>query len=238
MSMTARRTWGPSFDTWQTLFAFVYRGLATGACVAVFALPLAAVLIGIPRPAETVPFLLACALPLGPALSAAFWAYGAARDTGSNAPVALFLRGLAATAWRGLGVWAIATVLAVFLYVDAVAVAGTPFALMLGPVLGVLGLVVVAATPVALAVVALPQRPGVFASAKAGVYTALRRPLPSLMTLFVLGAWIVIILAQPVVGALGLGGFALMLVWMNASAQLAAVGLPADSDGTVSRWSE
>ncbi|WP_309065581.1 hypothetical protein [Microbacterium sp.] len=230
--MTARasqRPWGPGFDTWQSLFAFAYRGLATGACLALFALPLAVVLIGVPRPAETAPFLILCALPLGPALSAAFWAFDAASDTGSSAPFALFARGLAATWWRGLGVWAITSALAVFLFVDAVAVAGTPFALLLGPLLGVIGVVVLAATPVALAAVGMPQRPGILAAAKAGLYAAVRRPLPSLMTLLILGAWVVIVLAQPVVGVLGLGGFALMLVWMNAAAQLTAVGARPDS---------
>lgn len=220
-----RRPWGPGFDAWQSLFAFAYRGLATGVCVTVFALPLAAALIGIAEPLAAMPFLLACALPLGPALGAAFHGFDAARRTGAAAPFAQFWRGLRATAWRALGVWAIALALLLFLYVDVIAVAGTPFAMLLGPLFGMLGLVVIATVPVALAVVALPTRPGVLASAKAGLYTAIRRPLLSLLTLVVLAGWALITLAQPVIGALALGGFVLSLVWMNASGQLAAVGV-------------
>lgn len=221
-----RRTpWGPGFDTWQSLFAFAYRGFATGLCVAVFALPLAAALIGTAQPLSAMPFLLACALPLGPALSAAFHGFDAARRTGAATPFAHFWRGLRATAWRGLGVWALVLALLLFLYVDVIAVAGTPFATLLGPLFAVLAVIVVAAAPVALTVVSLSARPGVIAAAKAGLYTAIRRPLLSLLTLAVLAAWVVIILAQPVIGALALGGFALSLVWMNASGQLAAVGV-------------
>lgn len=221
---TQRRAWGPGFDTWQMLFGFAYRGLATGVCIAVFALPFAAALIGLARPWESVPFLVLCALPFGPALGAAFRGYALARETGSNAPFALFLRGLRETGWRSVGVWATASALLVFLYVDVVAVAGTPFALLLGPLFGVLGVIVLAAAPIALTALGTESAPGVLASAKIGLYSALRRPLPSLITLLVLAAWVVIILAQPVVGVVGLGGFALMLVWMNAEAQLAAVG--------------
>lgn len=223
--MAERRPWGPGFDTWQSLFAFVYRGLATGVCVTVFALPLGAALIGVAQPLAAMPFLLACALPLGPALSAAFHGFDAARRTGAVSPFAQFWHGLRVTAWRGLAVWALALALLLFLYVDVIAVSGTPFAALLGPLFGVLGAVVVAAIPVALTVVALPARHRVLASAKAGLYTAVRRPLLSLLTLLVLAALVVIILAQPVIGALALGGFALSLVWMNASGQLAAVGI-------------
>ncbi|PRB13059.1 DUF624 domain-containing protein [Microbacterium sp. MYb62] len=225
-----RAPWGPGFDTWQSLFAFAYRGFATGLCVAVFALPLSAALIGIAHPLSAMPFLLLCALPLGPALSAAFHGFDAARRSGAATPFAHFWRGLRATAWRGLGIWALTLALLLFLYVDVVAVSGTPFAVLLGPLFAVLAIIVLATAPVALTVVSLPAGHGILAATKAGLYTAIRRPLLSLLTLAVLAAWILIILAQPVIGALALGGFALSLIWMNASGQLAAIGVGVGSD--------
>lgn len=218
-----RQPWGPGFDTWQMLLGLGYRGFATGLCVTIFALPFAVALIGLPQPLTAAPFLLVTLLPLGPAVTAAFHSFNAETQTGAGTPFVNYLRGLRATAWRGLGVWTLTLAMALFVYVDLIAVAGTAFAVLLGPLFAVLGLMLIAATPVCLSAIALPQHLGVFGAAKLGLYTALRRPLLSLLTVFILAVWAVITLAQPVLGALALGGFALTAIWTNTSLQLAAV---------------
>jgi hypothetical protein len=54
------------------------------------------------------------------------------------------------------------------------------------------------------------------------VVLAVRRPVHTLLSIVVVAAWAMIVLAQPVLGVLGLGGFALLVLQANAAAALAA----------------
>lgn len=167
------------------------------------------------------PFLLLCSLPLGPAFAAGCWSFQRSRDAADAGPLREVGIGLLRT-WRAaLAVWSLVCALTFVVVIDIVAVWGTPFAMLLGPLLVVVLLLAVVA---AFGVFAgLAAAPGLRFRAQllGGLVRTVRRPGTSLLSLVLLAAWALIVLAQPVLGLLALGGFVLYAVWSNAAAALA-----------------
>jgi hypothetical protein len=214
----------PRQEALEALFDTVYRGLGVGIASGIAgAAPLTFALTVLSRPLEAWPFLLVCALPLGPAIAAAFAVFGEAASSDRVAPFRDFMRAWRVLAVRALAIWAAFTAILFVLIVDAGVIWGTAFAALVGPVTAVIAVLAAAGTLHALAVLASRSGVGVIAAATAGVVLAVRRPLPTLLSLGVLVVWAMVMLAQPVLGVLGLGGFTLLVLQANSAAALAAV---------------
>ncbi|WP_448809021.1 DUF624 domain-containing protein [Agromyces bauzanensis] len=227
-----RRILSPRQEALEALFDTVYRALGIGLAVGVTgAAPLGLALSTLARPLEAWPFLLLCALPLGPAIAAAFAVFAGAGASDRVTPFRDYARAWRVHAVRALGIWAAFTAVIFVLVVDVGVVWGTAFAALVGPLTVIIAVVVATGTLHALAV--LTSRPGIrtSAAAKAGVFLAVRRPVVTLVSLVVLVAWIMVVLAQPVLGALGLGGFALLVLQANSAAALAATTTSATTQG-------
>lgn len=211
----------PRRETFESVFGVVYRSLMVGVGVGIGALPLAAAIVLVAEPLVSWPFLLLCSLPLGPAFAAGCWSFQRSRDAADAGPLREVGIGLLRT-WRpALAVWSLVCALTFVVVIDIVAVWGTPFAMLLGPLLVVVLLLAVVA---AFGVFAgLAAAPGLRFRAQllGGLVRTVRRPGTSLLSLVLLAAWALIVLAQPVLGLLALGGFVLYAVWSNAAAALA-----------------
>lgn len=207
----------PRRETFESVFGVVYRALMVGVGIGIGALPLAAAVVFVADPLASWPFLLLCALPLGPAFAAGCWSFQRSRDAADARPFRDFWAGVARL-WRpALAVWAMVVALAFVVIIDVVVVWGTPFAMLLGPLLVVVLLLALVGTFGVFAgfaaAPALPFR----AQLLGALVRTVRRPGTSLLSLVLLVAWAVIVLAQPVLGLLALGGFVVYAVWSNAS---------------------
>lgn len=230
--MPLRRLLSPSASAFQTLFETLYLALGVGmSTLAAGALPLVAAVASLGRPLEAWPFLLLCALPVGPAIAAAFAVFGAAKTAADVAPFRDYFRAWPSLAVPALTIWATFVALIGVLVVDIGVIWGSPFAALVGPVTVVAGAIGATGTLHALAVLASRARVGAFAAAKAGLFLAVRRPLLSALTLVVIAVWAMVALAQPALGLLGLTGFALLVLQANSAATLAAL-TPAEHQAT------
>jgi uncharacterized membrane protein YesL len=222
----------PRQEALEALFDTVYRGLGVGIAAGLSgAVPLTFAIAALARPLEAWPFLLVCALPIGPAIAAAFAVFGGAASSDRVAPFRDFARAWRALAVRALAVWAAFTAILFVLVIDAGVIWGTAFAALIGPATAVIAVIVAAGTLHALALLASLPGLSAVAAAKAGIALAVRRPLPTLLSLVVLVVWAMVVLAQPVLGVLGLGGFALLVQQANSAAALAALA-PAEDQAT------
>lgn len=213
----------PRQEALEALFDTVYRGLAVGIAAGIAgAAPLTFALTSLARPLEAWPFLLACALPIGPAIAAAFAVFGGAASSDRVAPFRDYVRAWRSLAARALAVWVVFTAIVFVLVIDVGVIWGTAFAALVGPATAVIAVIAATGTLHALAVLAARPGLGAVAAAKAGIVLSVRRPLPTLLSLVILVAWAMVVLAQPVLGVLGLGGFALLVLQANAAAALAA----------------
>ncbi|WP_022882804.1 DUF624 domain-containing protein [Gryllotalpicola ginsengisoli] len=202
----------------DSVFGYVYTGLAVNLSLVAANFPLAAALVLVRDPLAAWPFLLLLSLTVAPSLAAAFAAFRALAD-GGTAPFGAFWRGWLRTLRPaflvGLGVGALALVIGL----DLATTAGTPVGALLAPVLLVVLAVVCAAAAITLAVVCERVAEGTDASlgaaAKASVYLAVRHAPLSALTLVVLGAAAAAVLAQPVFGALLAVSPLLYLAWAN-----------------------
>ena len=213
----------PRQEAFETLFDTVYRGLGVGIAAGIAGVvPFMFALTAPAHPLEAWPFLLACALPIGPAIAAAFAVFGGAATSDRVAPFRDYVRAWRALAARALAIWAAFTAIAFVLIIDVGVIWGTEFAALIGPAIAVVAIIAATGTLNALAVLAVRPRLGALAAARAGVVLAVRRPVHTLLSIVVVAAWAMIVLAQPVLGVLGLGGFALLVLQANAAAALAA----------------
>lgn len=205
-------------DTYEAIFGIVYLGLGAAACLGVAALPLVAALTLLVDPVVAWPTLLVAALPLGAGIAAAFQVFGAAGERGAPAPWRDAWHGVRRHGVRATALWAMLCTLLFVVIVDVLAIWATPWAAVIGPVLGMLVLLGVPTALIALA--GLFRNPDLPLPAllRASAWLALRRAPTSVFTLVVLGAWVMVVLAQPVAGVLGVGGFALYVIWTNSSA--------------------
>lgn len=197
-------------ETIGTLFDVAYLALATNAMLALGALPL---LLAALSGSWT---LVAVAAPLGaPGLCAAFAVFAAYNAERSTAVVATYLRAWRACFRRAVTLGAAATGALVVLGVDARAAWGRPVGALAIPVLATCAVLVVAAS--VLALVALAERPAarVRDALRAGLFLAVRRWVPTLLSLAVLALLVTLFSARPAV-ALGLAAAPLLyVVWAN-----------------------
>ena len=217
-----RRLLTPTTAAFQTLFETMYLGLGVGmSALAAGGLPLLGAVVSVASPLEAWPFLLLCALPLGPAVAAAFAVFGAAKTAADVAPFRDYFRAWPSLALPALTVWASFIALAAVLIVDIGVIWGSPFAALIGPVTVVVGALAATGTLHALAALAAGEGVGAFTAARAGLVTAVRRPLLTALSLVVVAVWAMVVLAQPALGLLALTGFALLVLQANSAAALA-----------------
>ena len=206
-------------ETYEAIFGIACPALAAAACLGGAALPLVAVVTLLADPLAAWPTLLVAALPLGAGIAAGFPVFAATRERGDDhvgtAPFRDALRGVRRHAGRATAVWALLCALLFVVIVDVLAIWATPWAAVIGPLLGVLVLLAVPTVLVALA--GLSRRPGLPLPAllRASVWLSVRRAPLTLLSLVVLVCWGLVCLAQPVLGVLGVGGFALYVLWSN-----------------------
>lgn len=210
-------------ETFEAVFEVAYLGLGGALCLGVAALPLAAAGTLLADPLAAWPTLLVAALPLGAGIAAAFHVFGAARERGVPAPLRDAWEGVRRHGGRATAVWVLLCTLLLVVAVDVVAIRATPWAAVIGPVLAVLALLGVPTALLALA--GLSCAPGLPLPALLGAaaWLAVRRAPLSLLSLVVLAGWGAVCLARPVLGVLGVGGFALYVLWSNAVAAWAGL---------------
>jgi hypothetical protein len=203
-------------ETYEALFEIAYLGLGAAACLGGTAMPVVAALTLLADPLAAWPTLLVAALPLGAGIAAAFHVFAAARERGVPAPFRDAWHGLRRHAGRATAVWALLCVLLFVVIVDVLAIWATPWAGVVGPVLGVLVLLGVPTALIALSGLSRTQVLPLPALLRASAWLVVRRAPLTLVSLIVLAAWGLVCLAQPVLGVLGVGGFALYVLWSNA----------------------
>ncbi|QYN39127.1 hypothetical protein K1T35_19175 [Pseudonocardia sp. DSM 110487] len=205
-------------DTYEAVFGVAYLALGAAAWLGAAALPLVAAVMLLAEPLAAWPTLLVAALPLGAGIAAGFHAFAAARERGVPAPFGDAWHAVRRHGGRATAVWGLLCALLFVVVVDVLAIWATPWAAVIGPLLGVLVLLGVPTALLALAGLSrMPSRP-LRALLLASAWLAVRRAPLSLLSLLVLAGWGMVLLAQPVVGVLGVGGFALYVLWSNSAA--------------------
>jgi hypothetical protein len=213
-------------ETYEAVFDVAYRALGAAVCLGVAALPLVAAVTLLGDPLAAWPTLLVGALPLGAGIAAGFHVFAAARERGVAAPFRDALLGVRRHAGRATAVWALLCALLFVVIVDVIAIWATPWAAVIGPLLGVLVLLGVPTALVALT--GLSRTPGLPLPTllRASAWLTVRRAPLTLLSLVVLAVWGLVCLAQPVLGVLGVGGFALYVLWSNAAVAWTSLDQP------------
>jgi uncharacterized membrane protein YesL len=215
-----RRKWsGPGFETFGSIFGFVYTFLAVNFLLAAANAPLVFFLSFVRDPVAAWPFFLALAVTIAPSLAGAFTAFHALAEEDGSAvkPVAVFLRGYKESFRRAAPVGIIAVVLLGFLGMDLAILQSMPAAAVLVPLV-----VVAAATAVCVAVlviagmILLPQV-RLKSLAKAALYISVKRWYLSLAALALLAIVAAAALVQPVLGVALAPAPLLFVVWSNAA---------------------
>jgi hypothetical protein len=215
-------------ETYEAIFGIAYLALGAGVCLSGAALPLVAALTLLADPLAAWPTLIVAALPLGAGIATGFHVFAAARERGVPAPFRDAWHGVRRLAGRATVVWGLLCALLFVVIVDVIAIWATPWAAVIGPLLGVLVLIGVPTALIALT--GLSRTPGLPLPAllRASAWLAVRRLPLTLLSLAVLAGWGMVFLAQPVVGVLGVGGFALYVLWSNAAAAWTSLDPVAD----------
>ncbi len=209
-------------ETYEAVFGVAYLALGAAACLGVAALPLVAAVTLLADPLAAWPTLLVAALPLGAGIAAGFHVFAAARERGVPAPFGDAWQGLRRHAGRATAVWALLCALLFVVIVDVLAIWATPWAAVIGPLLVVLVLLGVPTALLALTGLSGTSLP-LPALLRASAWLAVRRAPLTLLSLAVLAAWGMVLLAQPVLGLLGVGGCALYVLWSNCAAAWTSV---------------
>jgi hypothetical protein len=204
-------------ETYEAVFDIAYRALGAAVCLGVAALPLVAAVTLLADPIAAWPTLLVAALPLGAGIAAGFHVFAAARERGVPAPFRDAWHGVRSLAGRATVVWGLLCALLFVVIVDVIAIWATPWAAVIGPLLGVLVLLGVPTALIALTGLSRTPVLPLPALLRASAWLVVRRPALTLVSLVVLVAWGLVCLAQPVLGVLGVGGFALYVLWSNSA---------------------
>jgi uncharacterized membrane protein YesL len=218
-----RRRWaGPGFETFGSIFGFIYTFLAGNALLAVANAPLVLSLSLVADPAAAWPFFLALSVTIAPSLAGIFAAFKALNDDGGAVkPVAAFLRGykrsFAKAALLGLGAVAMLMFLGVDLAVIQNNAAAIPGAALLVPVIVVAAAVTVTLSVTAIAGVVLLPEAKLKGILKASLYLAVQRWYLSLAMLILLGIIVSAAVVQPVLGIALAPAPLLFVIWSNAS---------------------
>ena len=232
MSIVARqkrRQWaGPGFETFGSIFGFIYTFLAGNALLAVANAPLVLSLSLVADPAAAWPFFLALSVTIAPSLAGIFAAFKALNDDGGAVkPVAAFLRGykrsFAKAALLGVGAVAMLMFLGVDLAVIQNNAAALPGAALLVPVIVVAAAVTVTLSVTAIAGVVLLPEAKLKSILKAALYLAVQRWYLSLAMLILLGIIVSAAVMQPVLGIALAPAPLLFVIWSNASYAFHAV---------------
>lgn len=214
-----RRRWaGPGFETFGSVFGFIYTFLAGNVLLAAANAPLVLCLALVADPAAAWPFFLALTVTVAPSLAGIFAAFRSLNDDGGAVkPVAAFLSGYQRSFRRAapLGVGAVAVLM--FLGVDLVIVQAMPAAAVLVPLIVVAAAVTVSLTVTAIAGVVLLPEAGLKSILKASVYLAVQRWYLSVAALILLGIIVSAAVLQPVLGVALAPAPLLFVVWSNAS---------------------
>ena len=215
-----RRKWaGPGFETFGSIFGFVYTFLAVNFLLAAANAPLVFFLSFVGDPVAAWPFFLALAVTVGPSLAGAFNAFHvlAEEDGPAVRPVAAFLRGYKQSFRRAAPVGLAAVVLLGFLVFDLVILQSMPGAAVLVPLTLTAAAVVVSVSLLMIAGVVLVPQAGLKSLAKAALYLAVKRWYLSLAALALLGIIAAAALTQPVLGTALAPAPLLFVVWSNAA---------------------
>lgn len=227
----AGRIPSPGFDTFGSIFGFVYTFLAGNVLMAAANAPLVLCLALVADPVAAWPFFLALSATVPPSLAGLFAAFQALNDDGTAVkPVASFLRGYRRGFRRSalLGVAAVGVLL--FLGVDLAIVQSMPAAALLVPVIAVAAALMVAVAVMAIAGVVLLPAAGLKEVVKAALYLSVQRWYLSLAMLALLGIIAAAALLQPVLGVALAPAPLLFVVWSNSAfAFSAALRTPQDT---------
>ncbi|MDR6989733.1 putative membrane protein YesL [Paenarthrobacter nitroguajacolicus] len=233
MAGQKRRRWaGPRFETFGSIFGFIYTFLAGNALLAVANAPLVLSLSLVADPAAAWPFFLALSVTLAPSLAGIFAAFKALNDDGDAVkPVAAFLQGYKRSFAKAavLGVGAVS--LLMFLGVDLALVhnlAGDVQGIaLLVPLIVVAAAVTVSLAVTAIAGVVLLPEARLKSILKASLYLVVQRWYLSLAMLILLGIIVSAAVLQPVLGIALAPAPLLFVIWSNASYAFHAVLRPA-----------
>ncbi|MDQ0680874.1 putative membrane protein YesL [Arthrobacter pascens] len=215
-----RRTWqGPGFETFGSIFGFVYAFLAVNFLLAAANAPLLLGLALVADPVAAWPFFLLLSVTVAPSLAAAFAAFQSLKEAEGPAvrPVAAFLLGYRHSFRRAAPAGLAAVAAVGFLGIDLAIVQVMPAAAVLVPLIAVaLTAVVCVAVTVLAGMVLLPQA-RTRAILKASLYLAVQRWYLSLAALVLLGIIVAAVLVQPVIGVALAPAPLLFVVWSNAA---------------------
>lgn len=213
-----------SYTTFESIFDALYRCLAVGFLVALGNLPILIFTQVVIGPLDFWPILFGLGITVGPSLCAGFWSFTQCQVTGESKPVRFFLAGYRTTWRQALGIWVPTVGLFMFLFVDVLAVWGTQFAVLLGPLFAVLGLLGLATSLIAMVAVAQPDHElTVVATLKLSLLLAVRKFPLTLVSLILVAVWVTISLARPVIGLFLISGFVLYALWSNGRGTLASL---------------
>lgn len=218
----ARRT-GLGFETFASIFAFVYTFLAVNVLLAVTNAPLVFFLYAVVDPVASWPFFLALSLTVLPSLGGAFAAFEALKsEEAVSRPFRMFFSGYRAVFRRAALAGGAAVVVLLVLGLDLMLVAALPAGAVLVPLLtfGIAAVVIMAVQVTAGAVLLPAAR--LRALMKAALYISVRRWYLSLAALALLGIVAGAALVQPVLGIALVPAPLLFVVWSNASYAYAA----------------
>lgn len=223
-TLRAPRRWtGPGFETFGSIFGFIYTFLAGNVLLAVANAPLVLCLALVADPAAAWPFFLALSVTTAPSLAGIFTAFKALNDDGGAVmPVAAFLRGYKRSFTRSapLGLGAVALLL--FLGVDLAIIQSMPAAVLV-PLIVVVAAVTVSLAVTAIAGVVLLPEAKLKSILKASLFLVIQRWYLSLAMLVLLGIIVSAAVLQPVLGIALAPAPLLFVIWSNASYAFHAV---------------
>ncbi|WP_457964395.1 hypothetical protein M1E17_22660 [Arthrobacter sp. D1-29] len=220
-----RHRWtGLGFETFGSIFGFVYTFLAGNVMLALANAPLVLCLALVADPMASWPFFLAVSVTVPPSLGGLFAAFQALNDDGGAVkPFASFLRGYVRSFRHTAPLGLAAIALLLFLGVDLVAVQSMPGAGLLVPLIVLAAAVTVSAAVMVIAGVVLLPGARLKSLAKASLYLCVQRWYLSLALLVLLGVIASAALLQPVIGVALAPAPLLFVVWSNASFAFQAV---------------
>lgn len=207
-------------DAWEMLWSFAHRVLAVNALLAVAGLPLMLALGAVEAPWRYPFFFGLLALPLGPAMAAAF---GYFRIDDPRPPLRALLQLVWSSGRRALVVALGTVILTGVLIADLKLLAKSPPGAALVPLLVVLLALLLNTALTALVLVGTDPALTHRALLRLAVYTGVRRWPLSLLSLGVLAAALVIVSQVPLAGLATVPGCALWVVSTNSSFQLRPV---------------
>jgi uncharacterized membrane protein YesL len=219
LTLPVRRRWsGPGFETFGSIFGFVYTFLAGNFLLAAANAPLLAALALVEDPLAAWPFFLALSVTVVPSLAGVFSAFRALGDDGTAVkPVAAFLRGYRRSFRRTAPLGLAAAAALMFLFVDLAIVQAMPAAAVLAPLIAVAAAAAACITVTVTAGLVLLPEARLKSLAKAAVYLSVRRWYLSLALLALIAIILGAVLVQPVLGVALAPAPLLFVIWSNTS---------------------